>query len=319
VIGMTEALYRRAWRHRSVLALMQAHKSEDPEAIIRSKARDLVRRARADGWAGPPFDPLILASLLGIRCRASTELFTAEAQLSPQPGQQLLLEFNPERPDGRRNYSICHEIVHTFFDDCYELVHQRKSQRAEYDPDEEVERLCQIGAAELLMPLEEFGRDLKTVEFSLQSMNELVSRYAASREAVVRRMVYLSEAPCAAVFFSRRWSPRESENVASTGSTGRATPPKKMRILYYACSSTFPVYLPAHKSVPDSSCVATATVIDVVKTAQESWEIGGFGEWTIEAARLPTLEHADEGMPTVIALVYANQGAARSGRVAGSG
>lgn len=300
---MTQALYRRAWRHRSVLALMQAHKSEDPETIIRAKARDLVRRARADGWAGPPFDPLILASLLGIRCRASAALFTAEAQLSPQPDRQLLLEFNPHRPDGRRNYSICHEIVHTFFDDCYELVHQRKSQRAAYDPDEEVERLCQIGAAELLMPLEEFGRDLKNVEFSLRSVPELVSRYAASREAVVRRMVRLSETPCAAVFFSRRWSPRESEKIAASLSAGRATPPQKMRILYPVPSSTFMLYLPPHKSVPETSCVVAATVVDEVESARECWEIAGFGDWVVEATRLPTLAETDEDVPTTIALV----------------
>src|SRR5262249_54188049 len=154
-------------------------------------------------------DPLILASLLGIRCRPSRNLLSAEAQLSPQPGRQLLLEFNPDRSDGRRNYSVCHEIVHTFFDDCYELVHQRQTRPDRSDPDQEVEILCQIGASELLMPEQEFARDLAVEEFSLKAVRSLGLRYAASREAVIRRMVHLATTPCAAVFFSRRLSPRE--------------------------------------------------------------------------------------------------------------
>jgi len=302
---MSQSLYRRRWRHQSVLALLRGQKSKDPEVIIRRKARDLVRRARAGGWTGPPFDPLILASLLGIRCQPSTELFTAEAQLSPQAGRQLLLEFNPDRPDGRRNYSICHEIVHTFFDDCYELVHHRKSQRAPYDPNEEVESLCQLGAAELLMPLEEFRHDLDDVEFSLRSLPELVNRYAASREAVVRRMVYLNDTPCTAVFFSRRWSPRESASVAASRRAAHTAPPKKMRILYSVPNSTFPIYLPPHKSVSEGSCVATTSEVDVVETGKECWEIADFGDWKIEATRLPALDGADDGVPSVVALVHA--------------
>ena len=206
-----EMIQRRRWTHKSVLALVRANKKSDPVEVIRCKRRDLVSRAKAQGWNGPPFDPLILASLLGIKCRASRDLFSAEAQLSPQPGRQLLLEFHPDRPDGRRNYSVCHEIIHTFFDDCYELVHQCKTDRDQFDPDQEVETLCQIGASELLMPHEEFASDLGTMAFSLEVVPELVRRYSASREAVLRRMIHLSNRSCAAVFFSKRLSPREKQ------------------------------------------------------------------------------------------------------------
>lgn len=300
---MAQTLPRRQWRHESVRALMRKHKGADPAEIIREKARALVALARGQGWSGPPFDPFILASLLGIKCRASRQLFSAEAQLSPQPGRQLLLEFHPDRPDGRRNYSVCHEIVHTFFDDCYEIVHHRKSKRSASDPIEEVESLCQIGASELLMPEREFEADLSRGNFSLAAAAGLVRRYAASREAVIRRMVHLSDCPCAAVFLSKRLSPREKVAGKRPRLFPETAATPKMRIVYSVPSLGFPLFLPPHKSVPDGSCVNQAIFIDVVESARECWEIPGFGNWQVEAMRLPTRDDEDDTTPTVAALV----------------
>ena len=151
---------RTRWTHKSVLALLESSDGESPEEIIRARAKALVATARAVGWTGPPFNPLQLASLCGIKCREATDLFSADAQLTPVAGRQLLLEFNPDRPETRRNYSVCHEIVHTFFDDCYEMVHFRRTHGPKFDPEFEVEQLCQIGAAELLMPEELVGDEI---------------------------------------------------------------------------------------------------------------------------------------------------------------
>ena len=302
---MARTISRRTWTHKSVLALIRGKKGADPVEIIRQKARDLVSRARLQGWRGPPFDPLILASLLGIRCRASRDLFSAEAQLSPQPGRQLLLEFHPDRPEGRRNYSVCHEIIHTFFDDCYELVHQRKTDRPRFDPNQEVETLCQIGASELLMPKEEFTTDLDGPAFSLDSVPILVRRYSASREAVIRRMVHMSSCPCAAVFFSKRLSPREKQAERRPRLIAATAPTAKMRIIYSVPGDDFPIFLPPHKSVPETSCVNAATFVDDIERARERWEIAGFGNWQIEAMRLPVNDDANDMVPTVAALVCA--------------
>ena len=143
---------RRNWQHKSVRALMRAAGGGNPVDIIRVKAQRLVAEAKAINWVGPPYDPVKLASLRGIRVKRSSELFTAEAQLTPLDNRQLLLEFNPDRALARQNYSVSHEIAHTLFDDCYEMVHQRNSSRATFDPEQEVEDLCQIAAAEILMP-----------------------------------------------------------------------------------------------------------------------------------------------------------------------
>ena len=294
----------RRWHHRSVLALVRSTGGGDPEEIVRTKAKEKVAWAKSLGWVGPPYDPFLLASLCGIKHRPNPGLLSAEAQLTPQPGRQLLLEFNPERADVRRNFSICHEIAHTFFDDCYEVVSQRKSNPTTYGPQSEVEQLCQIGAAELLMPEEDFLQDLQRLDFSMCSVPCLSGRYVASREAVLRRMVQLGGRPAALVFLSRRLAPSQRRDKQQrTFIPDLDEPAPKMRILYVVPSADFPVFLPPHKSVPDTSCVYATSDIDEIAVQDETWNIDGFREWCVEAMTLPVPIDADDDTPTVAALV----------------
>ena len=290
----------RLWRHKSVRALIRSAGGGDPVEIIRSKSKEVVAWAKRLGWKGPPFDPLTLASLRGIRARESTDLFSAEAQLTPMDGQQLLLEFNPDRAPGRKNYSISHELIHTFFDDCFEMVHQRKSDRAAFDPQQEVEHLCQVGAAEILMPQEDFVLDLERLGLSLAGVSELCQRYEASREAIARRMLALTDKAAALVFFSRRLKPVEKKNG---GYLNGQKPKEKMRILYSVQTPEFPAFLPAHKSVPDESCVNAAIVADEVASGYEDWGVRDSGRWFVEAMALPVPDATDETSASVVALV----------------
>jgi Zn-dependent peptidase ImmA (M78 family) len=288
----------RHWRHKSVRALIRSSGGGDPEEIIRGKAREVVAWAKQMGWTGPPYDPLKLASLRGIRSRKSESLFSTEAQLTPLADRQLLLEFNPDRAPCRKNYSISHEIVHTFFDDCYEMVHQRNSDRRSFDPEQEIEHLCQIGAAEILMPEEDFQRDMARYGFSLKAVAGLCREYSASREAVARRTLTLTDRPSALVFLSRRLKPIEMKAGPYLQGTG---PREKMRVLY-SQTKNFPIFIPQHKSAPDESCVYRVGAPDDVYTGYEYWEIAGFQRWSVEAVALPLPDNADSNSPSVMVL-----------------
>lgn len=295
---------RRDWRHKSVLSLIRSEGGGDPIEIIRSKARQIVDWAKDNGWSGPPFNPRLLASMRGIRTRESKALFSAEAQLTPMEGDQLLLEFNPNRCSGRKNYSISHELVHTLFDDCFEMVHQRKANRKAFDPEEEVELLCQIGAAEFLMPEEDFRADLETMEFSLRSISPLMKRYDASREAIARRMLSLGERTAALVFLSKRLKPIE---IKMAKSHKLPAPEPKMRVLYSVCTGEFPAFLPEHKSAPNDSCVNATDSLDDVVQGFETWDIAGLGSCFVEAIGLPIIDPSDLSTPSVMALIQPNR------------
>lgn len=291
---------QRTWTHKSVRALIQEEGGGDPIEIVRAKAKGIVRWAKELGWKGPPYNPRELASMRGIRSRESATLFSAEAQLTPMDGDQLLLEFNPNRCTGRQNYSISHELVHTFFDDCFEMIHQRNSNRASFDPKEEVELLCQIGAAELLMPEEDFRADLDAVPFSLESIPPLCWNYDASREAVARRMLALGGRTAALIFLSKRLKPVE---IRALGQPGVVIPEPKMRVLYSTYTEDFPFFLPEHKSAPDSSCVYNLQTPDEVVSAVEIWSLSGYGDCIVEAMALPVPNPLDTTTPTVMALI----------------
>ena len=60
-------------------------------------------------------------------------------------------------------------------------MHQRKAERVRFDPNEEVESLCQIGASELLMPEGAVRRAFK------EGAN-LADRFGVSDEAMAWRL-----------------------------------------------------------------------------------------------------------------------------------
>jgi hypothetical protein len=214
-------------------------------------------------------------------------------------GRQLLLEFNPDRAPARKNYSICHELVHTLFEDCYEMVHQRKSNPTAFDPQQEIERLCQLGAAEILMPEDDFLIDLQRLGFSLANVPELCRRYEASREAVARRMLTLANETAALVFLSRRLKPSESRGEYLDG----LLPQEKLRVLYVVQTSDFPVFLPAHKSAPNESCAYAVNMADSMAQARECWDVSGCGDWLVEAMALPVPDPTDATSASVMALI----------------
>jgi Zn-dependent peptidase ImmA (M78 family) len=75
-------------------------------------------------------------------------------------------------------------------------------------PNASVEYLCDVGAAELLLPEDAFIADVQRQGFGLRSVMPLRERYAASREAIIRRMIQLDHAASAAVFLEQRLETR---------------------------------------------------------------------------------------------------------------
>lgn len=293
---------KRVWSHKSVLALLDsANGTADPEALIRESARRLVGQALALQWPGPPYDPKILAGLRDIAVEPTNENIGAEARILAKPDGSLLIQYDPAKAKGRVNFSVCHEIAHTFFPDCFETVRHRRSHP---DDNFELECLCDLGAAELLMPHEPFERDLASLGISLGAVRELTARYNASGEAVLIRIAQLSSKPCAVVFLSERLKPVQ-ERAAQTQEFDLGLPAvaPKLRVDYVRPTGTFTTFVPAHKSVPDDSVAYRSLESNDIEEAVEHWEIPSFGFWKVQAIRLPSFN----GSPRrVAALVVAN-------------
>jgi len=86
-------------------------------------------------------------------------------------------------PEGRINFTVAHEICHTFF---YERVPEIKFADHPVDPQEE--RLCNYGAEELLMPALDVKRRAKEKPVSLEALQILAVHYRVSVPAMLIRL-----------------------------------------------------------------------------------------------------------------------------------
>jgi uncharacterized protein DUF955 len=275
--------------HPSIDALMEyALQNETPDDVIRRRCRELVAAAKGGGWTGPPFDPEILASLNDIFVERATEDIRADARIFPGNEGRLIIQYSASVSVERQRFSICHEIAHTRFPDCYEEVRHRQQQRKLDWKHQELERLCNLGAAELLIPYDDFVAQTENREPSLELANELRQTFGCSMEATLYRMVDLAKVPCAVVFLSERLKRKEERSCHPEFNFGLPKPEPKFRVDYPRVSKTFSAYFPQHKSAPDSSVVYSATA-DSFPSSVEDWEISGLAPARVQAVALPVI------------------------------
>lgn len=189
---------RTRWTNQSVLSLAG---TEDPVEAVSRLAREVVADAIDRGWTGPPFDPLALARLRGLAVVPSADV--RDARIVPTGESGLRIEFNPNRSRRRVRYSIAHEIAHSLFPDCAEVVRSRKANDVRGEGDEwQLEALCNIAAAEVLMPLG-VASGAKALEPALDEFLSVRDRFDLSTEATFIRLAQVANAPFAMFCASR--------------------------------------------------------------------------------------------------------------------
>jgi len=185
------------WTNSSVLAFSG---DRNPVEAITSEARNVVFRALESGWQGPPFDPFKLAELLGIQTHPTPEV--RDARTVPIGPNRYRIDFNPDRPHRRTRYSIFHEIAHTLFPDCAQMIRNRGAHAAIRRDDWQLETLCNMAAAEFLLPIGSLAQ-VNNLRASVDTVLELRERYEASAEAALLRICHVTADPALA-FSSHR-------------------------------------------------------------------------------------------------------------------
>jgi hypothetical protein len=239
----------RFWTNESALAL--AGPDGDPVAVVTERARAEAMRAMEEGWSGPPFDPFELAERLGVPLVPRVEL--ADARAVPRGVRGVRIEFNPTRPRGRLRFSIAHELAHTFFPDADRRVRNRGGTRA--GDDWQLELLCNIAASELLMPIGSFP-ELKDADLDIKALMQLRRDYEVSTEALLRRVVFLSDRPI--TFFSA--SRLDGDRVDS-----------RFRIEYWVRSRQWEAPLLRGMLLPRDTVLRHCSAIGFTDAAVESW------------------------------------------------
>lgn len=144
-----------------------------PEEEIVRCVKALRRRLGLRAVAPGHLEPFLAAR--NIRDVAMDDTLKADGALVPlgadfRAGFRMILRC--DLPEGRINFTVEHEICHTFF---YERVPEIKFASHPTDPEEE--RLCNGGAEELLMPGLDVKRRAKDKPVALAALQALAAHY----------------------------------------------------------------------------------------------------------------------------------------------
>jgi hypothetical protein len=241
---------RQKWTNSSV---KEFARDRDPVEAITSAARDVVVRAIDRGWVGPPFDPLVLADMLKLEVVPRADV--PEARTVPLGRSSVYIEFNPNRPRSRVRFSIAHEIAHTLFPDCAKTMRHRLAQRYASGDEWQLEALCNIAAAEFLMPMGSLPSPTHR-ELSVNHLLELRAQYQVSSEAIFIRAIHVSAEPCAVFCASRPESVTEE---------------RRYRLDYVIGSSAWHQKLTSGSWLPTTSVVTDCTAVGYTAKGDENW------------------------------------------------
>ena len=145
----------------------------------------------------PPVPLEKIAKVRGIDRIIQSDLGSLDGCLIPT-WEKSVIRVNKSQSLARQNFTIAHEIGHTFFHRHKQEVSLRTdSLSAETDiPRNTEESLCNIIAAELLMPTKFFQTEMEHHPLSLLSISSLSRRFETSMQATALRLVAMATRPC---------------------------------------------------------------------------------------------------------------------------
>jgi len=173
-----------------LLAIQQAHNARTPEAAILGALRFLVSRL---GIAQPPVALRPVLNALNVDFKwtdAYRKRGRANADLSDESGRLVihLRKTGLTTNFRRERYLIAHELVHALILKLLptgDLIASLDATTADY---ERLERLCDLGAREILMPETMLHASLNKVELSPKGLLSLYDSYLVPKWLLLQRI-----------------------------------------------------------------------------------------------------------------------------------
>lgn len=168
--------------------------AKDPVEAILYHARLLLIES---GMQLPPFAPSSYATLRNVRSIVEIDL-NIDGRLVPV-GNEFVIELRKNRSRQRKNFTCAHEIAHTFF---YESVPSIKYRQAK-TTDSEEEALCNIAAAELLMPSKVFRTMADCYSPSATALLDIAATFDTSLSATAIRIASETDWPTTFILWNQ--------------------------------------------------------------------------------------------------------------------
>lgn len=161
--------------------------AKDPIEAILWHARLLTIES---GLNGPPYSPASYAHLRKVK-EIIHRPMDVEGRLLPCLGG-FIIELRQDRSHERMNFTCAHELGHTFFYEAVPSIKYRTITSSQPHHDREEEMLCNIAAAELLMPASTFSEVVRNYLASPQALEEIAHIFETSIVATTVRILSLN-------------------------------------------------------------------------------------------------------------------------------
>ncbi|MDX6652052.1 MAG: hypothetical protein QOJ38_833 [Solirubrobacterales bacterium] len=253
------------------LSVFEQLRDSEPSLADTEIVRRLCEQLLDEADVRPPVPVEMLASLRGI-AKVQSDDQPYAGMLSPEDGRLVV---TVRRGDGhrRRRFTVCHEAAHTLFPGFSERRQYRCNGERTW-----TEKMCDLAAAELLLPRRFFEADLRQAGFGLEAVEELARDYQASIEATARRSVALWSAQEAMLIVLRaRHKPSEAGREDEL--------PPKLRVEYSFGRGDWPFVL-RHKSASASGLgrALEGEILDEISEIDELC-VGSAGRVRVQARR----------------------------------
>ncbi len=190
------------------------------ETTVVIRARGLVAEVK------PTEIPVPIEAYLnhvGATLRVEDDLEEDEAGFSFQSNGKWYIGVNGNDREERQRFTICHELAHIVL----QLPSEHKaSPWWSYMKRPKTEILCDVFAAELLLPFRLFQPLAEGMAISFTSIDELAARFMASRTATGSRFATVIKAPCAFVL-SEQGKVRYAARSTSLREASAWIPPRR--------------------------------------------------------------------------------------------
>ncbi|MEM8621741.1 MAG: ImmA/IrrE family metallo-endopeptidase [Actinomycetota bacterium] len=248
-----------------------------------------------------PIDVEMAASFFGAKVRYSSG---GPAGSVRHEAGRYLITVNGQHSHGRVRFSVAHEVMHIPFMSATGAT-GRTDETEHVDWSNQEELLCEIGAAELLMPATAVG-SLISLRPTMDDVHAVARHCGTSLEASLRRTVELSGLSGSAVVLERRLKPTEIRALEQAKSSLVASGPRAVRPapqLRVAYAINYGFYIPKHKSIAASCPLAAIETSGRVDFVGDSGLVMPGRNVAVSAEHAP-LRHGPSLGSRVLALVF---------------
>lgn len=224
-----------------------------------------------------PVDLRLLGSMLGVSSIAEVDIPEA-GKLIPKTDGNFAIFLNKADSQARKRFTTAHELGHLLVPGGVSGREIIDYEVGLFDKEKTIEFLCDVAAANLLMPTSLFDEFVKGKKFTLQTIVDISQKFNVSLEAAALQMVKRSPGKRAVVVWEHMHKPKEEVLLATPTFPGfEDCAPDKLLRVKYAFGLSRKEHIPKSKSLEESKNVILSAFEDQKKSIHKSRQVITFG------------------------------------------